>query len=116
VAWPPQYDDNKKYDIQSLASQGHVMHYPSWIKPISDFRANAAEVLEHLADRREPMVTTQYGEARAVIQDVASCEETRETRALLNILALGHQDVAAGMVTPLAEVAARLRDKSASRK
>ena len=92
------------------------MHYSSQIKPISYLKANAAEVLTHLTDSREPMVITQNGEARAVIQDVASYEETQETLALLKILALGHQDVAAGKVKPLTEVAARLREKSASKK
>jgi len=35
-------------------------------------------------------VITQNGEAKAVIQDVASYEETQETLALLTILASGH--------------------------
>jgi len=34
--------------------------------------ANAAEVLSQLTEKREPLVITQYGEAKAVIQDVAS--------------------------------------------
>ena len=36
---------------------------------------------------------TINGEAKAVIQDVASYEETQETLALLKILALGNQEV-----------------------
>src|SRR5690606_40092113 len=43
----------------------------------------------------------------------ASYEETQETLALLKILALGNQDVAAGKVKPVADVAARLRAKRA---
>jgi hypothetical protein len=42
---------------------------------------------------------------------VASFEETQETLALLKILALGNQDVAAGKVKPAADVVARLRAK-----
>ena len=48
------------------------MSYLSQIKPISYLKANAAEVLLHLAEQRQPMVITQNGEAKAVIQDVAS--------------------------------------------
>lgn len=44
------------------------------------------------------MVITQNGEAKAVLQDVASFEETQESLALLKILALGNQDMAAGKV------------------
>lgn len=89
------------------------MRYSSQVKPISYLKANAAEVLAQLAEQREPLVITQNGEAKAVLQDVASYEQTQETLALLKILALGNQQVAANKVKPLAEVAARLRAKHA---
>lgn len=83
----------------------------SQVKPISYLKANAAEVLLYLAEQREPMYITQNGEAKAVIQDVASYEETQETLALLKILALGNQEVEAGKVRPVASVVKRLRTK-----
>lgn len=89
------------------------MRYSSQVKPISYLKANAAEVLTHLAERREPMVITQNGEARAVLQDLASYEETQQTLALLKLMALGQQDVEAGRVKPVAAVVARLRAKRA---
>jgi prevent-host-death family protein len=82
------------------------------IKPISYLKANAAEVLKNLADNREPFLITQNGEARAVLQDIASYENTQETLALLKILALGNQEIAEAKTTPLATVANRLRAKS----
>ncbi len=85
------------------------MRYSTQIRPISYLKANAAEVLQELTDQRQPMVITQNGEAKAVIQDVASYEETQETLALLKILALGNQQVAQGRVKPLADVANRIR-------
>ncbi|MCH7862488.1 MAG: type II toxin-antitoxin system Phd/YefM family antitoxin, partial [Proteobacteria bacterium] len=66
------------------------------IKPISYFKANAAEVINDLRETGEPMVITQNGEATAVIQDVASYEKDQETLALLKILALGQKDIEAG--------------------
>ena len=81
----------------------------SQIKPISYLKANAAEVLDRLTELREPMLITQNGEPRAVIQDVASYEETQETLALLKILALGNREVEEGRVRPVAEVVRRLR-------
>jgi len=88
------------------------MRYSTQVKPISYLKANAAEVLAHLAEKREPLVI-QNGEAKAVLQDVASFEETQETLALLKILALGQQDVEAGRVKPVVDVVARLRAKRA---
>ena len=87
------------------------MRYSSQVKPISYLKANAAEVLTQLAEKREPLVITQNGEAKAVLQDVASYQETQETLALLKILALGNQDVEAGRVNAAADVVARLRAK-----
>ncbi|MEY4563610.1 MAG: hypothetical protein RLZZ618_2887 [Pseudomonadota bacterium] len=87
------------------------MRYSSQVKPISYLKANAAEVLTQLAECREPMVITQNGEAKAVLQDVASFEETQETLALLKILALGHHEVAAGRLKPAKDVLDRLRTK-----
>lgn len=92
------------------------MRYSTQVRPISYLKANAAEVLTQLAEQREPMVITQNGEARAVLQDVASYEEMQETMALLKLLALGQQDVAAGRVKPLADVATRLRAKHSEQK
>lgn len=87
------------------------MSYLSQIKPISYLKANAAEVLLQLAEQRQPMVITQNGEARAVIQDVASFEATQETLALLKVLALGNQEINQGKAKPVAAVVQRLRAK-----
>lgn len=87
------------------------MRYSSQVKPISYLKANAAEVLERLAENREPLVITQNGEAKAVLLDVASFEETQETLALLKVLALGNQEVADGKIKPAADVVNRLRTK-----
>lgn len=90
------------------------MRYSSQIKPISYLKANAAEVLEDLTKQRQPLVITQNGEAKAVIQDVASYEQTQETLALLKILALGNRQVEEGRVKPLVDVVNRLRGKKAA--
>ena len=87
------------------------MRFSSQVKPISYLKAHAAQVLLHLAEQRQPMIITQNGEAKAVLQDVASYEETQETLALLKILALGSQDIEAGKTRPLADVVKRLRRK-----
>ncbi|MDB5759001.1 MAG: putative antitoxin, prevent-host-death family protein [Burkholderia sp.] len=90
------------------------MRSSTQVKPISYIKANAAEVLAELGERRQPIFITQNGEAKAVLQDVASFEETQETMALLKILAIGHQEVVVGKVSPVAEVVARLRARRAS--
>lgn len=90
------------------------MRYSSRIKPITYLKANAAEVLQKLAEDREPLVITQNGEAKAVMQDVASYEKTQETLALLKILALGNREIENGKFRPLADAVKRLREKKAA--
>jgi prevent-host-death family protein len=87
------------------------MRYSTQVRPISYLKANAAEVLTTLSENREPLVITQNGEAKAVLQDVISYEATQESLALLKLLALGNQEVAAGKVKPVGVVVARLKAK-----
>ena len=89
------------------------MKYSSQIKPISYLKANAAEVMRRLAEKREPLVITQNGQAKAVMQDVASYEQTQETLALLKILALGNRQIEDGKVVRASDAVRRLRDKKA---
>jgi prevent-host-death family protein len=89
------------------------MKYSTQIKPISYLKANAAEIVRTLAEQREPLIITQNGEAKMVLQDVASYEATQETMALLKILALGNRQIEEGRVVPAAGVVKRLRERKA---
>lgn len=90
------------------------MRYSTQIKPISYLKANAADVLDELNAQRKPLIITQNGEAKAVLQDVASYEETQETMALLKILALGNKQIEQGKVKPVTDVVKRLRGRKVS--
>jgi prevent-host-death family protein len=91
------------------------MKLSSQIKPISYLKAHAAEIVRGLGERREPLVVTQNGEAKAVIQGIADYEQTQETMALLKILALGNRQIEEGKVAPAAEVVKRLRARREDR-
>jgi len=88
------------------------MKYSTQIKPISYLKANAAEVVRELTETQAPMVITQNGEAKVVIQDVQSYEQTQETMALLKILALGNRQIEEGKVVPVKEAVRRVRNES----
>ena len=81
------------------------------IKPISYLKAHAAEVVRTLAAQNEPLIITQNGEAKAVMQSIDSYEQMQETLALLKILALGNRQIEAGRVRPAADVVAQLRER-----
>ncbi len=79
------------------------------IKPISYLKAHAAEIVRKLGEQREPLIITQNGEAKVVVQDIESYERTQETMALLKILALGMRQVEEGRVSSAEDVIRRLR-------
>ena len=82
------------------------------VKPVSYLKANAAEILEELSQGAEPLVITQNGEVKAVLQDAASYQRTQETLAMLKILALGMRNVEEGRTKPFRKVLDRLRAKT----
>ncbi len=82
------------------------------VKPISRLMANAPEVIAELSRTGEPIIITVHGKAKAVLQDIASFEETQETLALLKILALGDRQFERGEYSPLRDVMARLRKRA----
>jgi len=81
------------------------------IKPISYLKAHAAEVVRNLAGQSDPLVITQNGEAKVVIQDIESYEQTQETMALLKILALGGRQIEDNKVQPAGDVIKRIRKR-----
>ena len=87
------------------------MKLSSQIKPISYLKAHAAEIVRTLGEHREPLVITQNGEAKVVIQDIESYEQTQETMALLKILALGTRQIEEGKVRPAEDVIKHLRER-----
>lgn len=87
------------------------MSLSSRIKPISYLKAHASEIVRTLRDEGEPLIITQNGEAKAVVQDIDAYEQMQETLALLKILALGSRQIEAGRVQPAADVIARLRER-----
>ncbi len=90
------------------------MKLSSQIKPISYLKAHAAEIVRNLGEQREALVITQNGEAKGVIQDIESYEQTQETMALLKILALGMHQVEEGKFQSAEDALKRLRARRKS--
>jgi prevent-host-death family protein len=82
------------------------VRYSTQIKPISYVKAHAAELLDRIAEEREPIIITQNGEARAVLMDLASYEQTQETLALLKVLAIADKEIEAGETISADEIMA----------
>jgi prevent-host-death family protein len=87
------------------------MKLSSQIKPISYLKAHAAEIVRSLGEKGQPLVITQNGEAKVVMQDIESYEQTQETMALLKILALGTRQIEEGQVQSSTDAIKGLRER-----
>ena len=88
-----------------------LMGLSNRIKPISYLKAHASKIVGSLREQGEPLIITQNGEAKVVLQDIDSFTKAQETMALLKILALGNQQIEAAQVEPATDVIARLREE-----
>ncbi len=79
------------------------------VKPISYLKSHTAEVLRDVSEGQRTMVITQHGEARAVLQDIASYEQTQESLALLKMLAQSSKSIQEGRSKPVKKAFADVR-------
>lgn len=68
------------------------------VKSISYLKSHASELIRSITEHQSTLVVTHNGEAKVVVQDIRSYEKMQETLALLKILALSKQNIAAGKV------------------
>lgn len=81
------------------------------IKPISYLKSHTAEVLRDVDEGQLTIVITQHGEAKAVLQDIASYEQTQESLALLKMLAQSTQSIQEGRIKPYRKTFSDIRKR-----
>jgi prevent-host-death family protein len=79
------------------------------IRPVSEFRANAAELIEHVKSTRRPLVLTQRGHSTAVVLDVAEYERMVDEIDLLSDVRTAIQQIDAGQALSNRDAKAELR-------
>jgi len=80
------------------------MNITTDIKPVTYLKAKTADLLDQINDTRRPVIITQNGEPRAVLQDPKSYEEKRNVLGLLKLFAQGEEDIRKGNIRPQEEV------------
>ncbi|HEC18195.1 MAG TPA: type II toxin-antitoxin system Phd/YefM family antitoxin [Gammaproteobacteria bacterium] len=66
------------------------------IKPVTYLKSRAADMLKQINETHRPIVITQNGEPRAVLQDPESYENMRNTIGMLKLISLGEEDIRNG--------------------
>jgi prevent-host-death family protein len=86
------------------------------IQPVTFLKGNAALLLNQVNETRRPVIITQNGLARAVLQDTASYESMRNAIALLKLMVQGEDDIRAGRLDEQDEVFSRIDAKLTARR
>ncbi len=91
------------------------MHITSDIKPITYLKSRAADLLNQINDTHRPVIITQNGEPRAVLQDPESYENMRNAIGILKVLSQGESDLKNGKMRSQEEmfnaIESSLKDK-----
>jgi len=66
------------------------------IKPVTYLKAKAADLLNQINQTHRPVIITQNGEPRAVLQDPQSYENMRNTIGILKLISQGEADIRNG--------------------
>ncbi len=81
------------------------------IKPLSEFRANAARFVKQVKETKRPLILTQHGKSSAVLLDVAAYQSLIEKLELLQEIQIGEKQVEEGEYFTHAEVKRRLQKR-----
>ena len=74
------------------------------IVPVSEFKAQAAEMLKRLAGSGEPLVITQNGKAAGVLLSPEAYDELAERSRFVAAVLEGIEDARAGRLIPHKEI------------
>ena len=75
-------------------------HFVEDIKPISHFRANAADLIRHVTQTKRPLVLTHRGQSAAVVLGVVEYEELVGEVETLRDIQVAEKQIASGRGVP----------------
>lgn len=72
------------------------MNIKTDIKPVTFLKAKAADLLKQINETHRPVIITQNGEPKAVLQDPKSYENMRNAIGILKLISQGEEDIRSG--------------------
>ncbi len=72
------------------------MNITNDIKPVTYLKSRAADLLNQINETHRPVIITQNGEPRAVLQDPKSYEDMRNAIGILKLISQGEVDIRNG--------------------
>ncbi|MBT3879323.1 MAG: type II toxin-antitoxin system Phd/YefM family antitoxin [Candidatus Scalindua sp.] len=72
------------------------MNIATDIKPVSYLKSKSADLLKQINETHRPVIITQNGEPKAVIQDPKSYENMRNAIGMLKLISQGEETIKKG--------------------
>ena len=69
------------------------MNISNDIKPVTYLKSRAADMLKQINETHRPIIITQNGEPKGVLQDPESYENMRNAIGLLKLISQGEEDI-----------------------
>jgi prevent-host-death family protein len=91
------------------------MNISSDIRPVTYLKSRAADLLKQINDTHRPVIITQNGEPRAVIQDPQSFEDMRNAIGILKLISMGEEDIKNGNILEQEAVFRNIEEKMKKR-
>ena len=80
------------------------MNITTDIKPVTYLKSRTADLLRQINETHRPVIITQNGEPKAVLQDPKSYEDMRNAIGLLKLISQGEEDIKNGKIRNQEEV------------
>jgi prevent-host-death family protein len=93
-----------------IKTGGDEMNISKDIKPITYLKSRAADLLKQINQTHRPVVITQNGEPKAILQDPESYENMRNAIGILKLISQGEKDIKEGKSRPQEEVFADIEE------
>ena len=81
------------------------------IRPVTYLKSRAADLLSQINETQRPVVITQNGEPKGVLQDPESYEKMRRAIGMLKLLVQGEDDFRKERTVPQKQVFKQLKKK-----
>ncbi len=72
------------------------MNIATDIKPVSYLKSKSADLLKQVNETHRPVIITQNGEPKAVLQDTKSYENMRNAIGMLKLISQSEEDIKKG--------------------
>ena len=74
------------------------------IKPVTYLKSRAADLLKQINETHRPVIITQNGEPRAILQDPKSYEDMRNAIGMLKLISQAEEEIRDGKLKSQQEI------------